>query len=962
MQTLLKHRWAIVVSFAFTFLFGGLFFGTQHVYADAYGQAVKDCTYIFTSDKHTAIQRTNCGSFKDLTYKDNIGTGRAYTQTSTQAHCSQTIQIYDAVGDDGVTGFLSGQHESNGACEDIDPDPNAVDGWTVTVHKEGFVDDQLSDDDVAMAAYQSVVYNKLDSLINKKCKSDPSGYCDDAYLKAVYACTSSAMSKIKDDDSGKSNKFKDAFTPCLINKTKAYNNGSGSDLTKAKINDALGDDIYNQMKNAGTGAVTQKNVGDDGGDADSCNASGNPTSWIICPIYDGIGSLSDTILNKFIVPMLKTNPISTNPDDTIYKVWSSFRVWGDVLLVIGLLVVVFGQAIGGGVVDAYTAKKVLPRLLIAAILINLSIYIVALAVDVSNVVGQGVGNLMTAPLDGVSLSPDGFKLGIFAALAAITGSVATIMGALAFFVGVGVAGLTGILEFLPFLFLFIILPVLLAVMAVFVVLALRMAIIMALVLVSPVAFALYCLPNTEQYFRKWWSLLFNMLLVYPIIMVIFAAADILAYTAILSGGTGSIWSYFLAFLLQFIPLLMIPYAFKLAGGVLGRIHEVATGHSKRGVEALKGDARDPWSRRNRYKQRASNKFLEGRERLVGRGVDMQKNGTGGRVGGLIGGGMAGIAGLGNYEDLRSRRNKAASEMVQNHISTGGDSTVRALFARQNSTDGKWYGTNGTEYSEYQVKKARSLYGRDPSMFQAAYSYEIGKAANDGELEETLNRGQAIMSEQHIPDAKGVTLGAHWNHQQTRRELKHTKLQDNGSFVRNGSAFSQEVAENVSGYALSNMRTSTIKALREDYAEAHGAKLYRQDANSSDARVQTIRTNAAKRGMSVDAYLKERKLDTDVSADKVITNVTATANSLNQRQMSHGTYGMTGEDHETPVSGAMSGGPGYVSAEIDNLVRDAATNQRNNNRGQGGNQGGGGGIVLPGSPGFNVPPGSLPPGP
>ena len=710
---------------------------------------------------------------------------------------------------------------------------------------------------------------------------------------------------------------------------------------------------------------------------DTCNASGNSLSWILCSVYDGLGSLSDFLLNHILEPLLHTNPISTEPDEPIYKIWSAFRVWGDVLLIFGLLAVVFGQAIGGGLVDAYTAKKVLPRLLVAAILINLSIYIVALGVDIANVIGSGIGNIMTAPLDGVSLSPEGFQLGLFAILAAVGAAATTIMGAMAFISGLG--GVTGLGAFIPYLFLFVILPVLLAIIAVIVILALRQAIIMALVLVSPVAFALYCLPNTEQYFRKWWSLFVNMLLVYPIIMVIFAAADVLAYTSLMAGGTDSFWSYFLAFLLQFIPLFMIPYAFKLAGGVLGRIHEIATGHSKRGVEALKGDVRDPWSRRNRYRRMASNKFLEGRENLVGRGKGWQE--SRGTVGAFLGRNMSGLAGMGNYEDLRSRRNKEATEMLQNHIATGGDATARALFARQGA-DGVWRGTNGTVYQESDVRKAQSLYGSDPSMFQAAYAYEIGKAANDTELNETLNRGQQIMKERHIPDPGSVTLGAHWNHQQTRRELKHTKLQDNGNFVRGAQGFTQEVAENVSGYALSNMRTSTIKALRDDYAEAEAAQLYHQNPASTDVKVQQLRQNATDKGLSLDKYLEKRQLDTAGKATDVRRFVESTATALDQRMRMGGGYGLDADDKEVPLSGSQSSGPGLVSEQIDQLVAEASRNPapapRSRGGGQQGGQGGGQGtggsgggqngggqgptIITPGSPGFNVPPGSLPPGP
>jgi len=91
-------------------------------------------------------------------------------------------------------------------------------------------------------------------------------------------------------------------------------------------------------------------------------------------------------------------------------VWSSFRLYGDIVLVIALLVIVFGEAIGGGVIDAYTAKKVLPRILIAAILINLSIYIVAALEDIVNIVGSGLDSLIRLPFQNAAAANSAIKL------------------------------------------------------------------------------------------------------------------------------------------------------------------------------------------------------------------------------------------------------------------------------------------------------------------------------------------------------------------------------------------------------------------------------------------------------------------------------------------------------------------------------------------------------------------------
>ena len=47
--------------------------------------------------------------------------------------------------------------------------------------------------------------------------------------------------------------------------------------------------------------------------------------------------------------------------------------------------------------DAYAVRKAVPRILIAVIGINLSIYLCLAAVDITNVIGRGIAGLITTP-------------------------------------------------------------------------------------------------------------------------------------------------------------------------------------------------------------------------------------------------------------------------------------------------------------------------------------------------------------------------------------------------------------------------------------------------------------------------------------------------------------------------------------------------------------------------------------
>ncbi|HVX48354.1 MAG TPA: MFS transporter [Candidatus Saccharimonadales bacterium] len=345
----------------------------------------------------------------------------------------------------------------------------------------------------------------------------------------------------------------------------SYANQSDMDKAAKKICDKYPDQLKDQCDDYKNGTYNPDHVtGSDGSTAPTCESGDFSFNWALCPIFDGTNAVTNWIFTNLIQPLLMTNPICLDTtgntcDNTIYKIWSGFRIYGDIFLVIVLLVIVFGESIGGGMIDAYTAKKVLPRLLIAAILINLSIYIVALMIDITNVVGGGLGQLLTAPLKNngaFTIQPDGITQGAIAAF-----------GATGLLVGGFVLGVTGI----ALLLVGLIITGAIAMVGIFVTLILRQTIILALLLISPVAFALWCLPNTESWFKRWWDTLFQMLLVYPMIIILFAVADVMSYVT-QHNGTGGTLSSIVAFMLLIIPLYLVPFTLRTSNRVLGAIH------------------------------------------------------------------------------------------------------------------------------------------------------------------------------------------------------------------------------------------------------------------------------------------------------------------------------------------------------------------------------------------------------
>ncbi|MDB5184879.1 MAG: rane protein of unknown function [Candidatus Saccharibacteria bacterium] len=647
--------------------------------------------------------------------------------------------------------------------------------------------------------------------------------------------------------------------------------------------------------------------GDAGVDTDNspeanCENGAGAFGWALCPIFDGMSNTTKYVLHNVIEPMLETRPVTTSTSSAVYSIWSGFRLYGNIFLVIALLVIVFGQSIGGGMVDAYTAKKVLPRLLAAAILINLSIYLVNFAIDITNIMGVGITDVITKPVSNCTpatagttcwdfrIKPDA-GLGVLGlGLIGLVGTVGGILGALvALFTG-GAGAIAGMI-------FFTMLPIILAVVAVFFTLILRQGIIVLLIIVSPVAFALYCLPNTEQYFRKWWDALFKTLLVYPIVMTVFAVCGVLSITTLQAGGvtpnsfdpsvspnfftthTSSILATITAFALQFLPLFLIPFAFRIAGGLLGRLHGAITGAGEKLNQSGLIKRKREQSKAN-FEDIASQGQERGYRALAGRADK-------GGIGGFAAKRMANRVRTRNGLDITEARAHSVANMAKRMdaiTSSGDDRMVRALTVNKSRIDrdkrngvgkydaetnkGDWrtdsegkteYRTLGGAWvKESDVNAANKEFGSNQAALQAATTYEMRKATEEGNVDHfrenyqkditdrSTRLGTRVMSD---GQSTGILKGAAFANQGTHRFAKYWSADSKGNLAlstKGAADLSQEVADTQGGYDLlrSNpemAREMTTKvrdagAIKRDYeaAQATGGTSAHSEADYREA--------------------------------------------------------------------------------------------------------------------------------
>jgi len=140
-------------------------------------------------------------------------------------------------------------------------------------------------------------------------------------------------------------------------------------------------------------------------DYNPCSDETDSVAWILCPTVRAIGNLVDSFY-EFIEQLLVVQPISTDEDSAITQVWRVARDLTNIAFIIFMIIVIYSQITGLGISN-YGVKRVLPRLIIAIILVNLSFVICSIAVDISNIVGSSItgylGGIQTRILQNTDL-------------------------------------------------------------------------------------------------------------------------------------------------------------------------------------------------------------------------------------------------------------------------------------------------------------------------------------------------------------------------------------------------------------------------------------------------------------------------------------------------------------------------------------------------------------------------------
>jgi len=328
------------------------------------------------------------------------------------------------------------------------------------------------------------------------------------------------------------------------------NDYAGAYSTEIKKRIAAGetpDAVATPGEDAGDGASTA---------GSSCAIEG--VGWIICPTVNFMASIADSAFSFLSDSFLQVDTGIVSTSSSTYTVWSTMRTIANILFVIAFLVIIFSQLTGQGIAN-YGIKKILPRIIISAILVNVSFFVCQIAVDLSNILGVSLKSFFDGVGSGLDIYNSASPPSTWQSLAGgVLAGTAVAAGAWAL----------GATVLIPML-----IGAVLALIMVFFILILRQMLIVLLIVLAPLAFVAFLLPNTEQWFTKWRKMFTGLLLVFPIIGLLFGASSLVSemLRGIYSGNGGSTIGEVIAAGLLVLPLFLLPAILKGSINAAGNI-------------------------------------------------------------------------------------------------------------------------------------------------------------------------------------------------------------------------------------------------------------------------------------------------------------------------------------------------------------------------------------------------------
>ena len=655
----------------------------------------------------------------------------------------------------------------------------------------------------------------------------------------------------------------------------------------------------------------------EGSSEDTCESNFWGFGWIFCPgqnlITELINGMVGWIADSMKWTILADDSATNTAGLTVRQVWQNFLNIANVVFVIAFLIMIYSMATSTGLSN-YDIKKMLPRLIIVAIAVNLSFYICAALVDLSNIIGAGLYNLIY----GQTVSEEWDILGgLTHEVITSFGSIVVVVLALFLFGGTAIIGIAIILLLIMF----------------------RQIALMALVIISPVAFAMYMLPNTKELADKWKDMFVRLLIVYPMFTAVWGAAHLAADT--FQGTTGLIPGFIVSLICAVAPVVAIIPLFKMSGGLMA----MAAG-ALGGVAARTGIANrvNKAGRHAVVNNPATRGATRGISNVAGRFATKNINAANGQGRfGVVSGGARRWAGrkalgiantAGKHSDAINSEIRAldstAMEAAKNDIAKYNSDQLLAIAKEGAMPDG----SAANQYVQRAAMEAtaKSMSAddvRDMMVNSAEQAVQLRKEGRDREAQSLLNAAASAVSE------SGNWLGG----QRELSNFKDGKWGNNAAQTYTNAVAAQ--AGNISKDDLSKTSASNQKHMQQQLAAAQQAGNANADNQIAHFRATSAQVQAdpkAMGSMKLDAQqqltvnqtmrtINEQRAASGIGLDAIRDNI-------NQAQRAYDSATRTGNQAAIAQAKTVLDGAHKQMAELgDKILTDTTAMNHFNNLSQ-----------------------------
>lgn len=531
-----------------------------------------------------------------------------------------------------------------------------------------------------------------------------------------------------------------------------------------------------------------KNVDDKKKQEEECGKAFFGLGGLICSGGNMVNA-AFKILYEFVQQILSSQ-VNIVKSSVVKQNWETFLNIANVVLIVAFLVVIYSTATSAGGLSNYDVKKLLPRIIIFSIAINISYYICMALSDLSDIAGKSLYALLTSGIPSVIPDPLSFALEI--AKGAIEGITGIALGLLLLFLAGG--------------------PVIITLIAVILAIAVRSVALVVLVIISPIAIALYVFnqPGLSKGYQLWATNYIKLLLVYPLFMLIWGGSQLVA--SIIRGANEPALSFITDLSVAFAPGASILPLFKASGDILGKATVAMSSFGNQAHGKMKG--------------------------RIGQSKGGGKKGASGTPGKRgLGAGLAGLAGAAAGRAAGAVQNMRGAGASTGNIATKLDD--QAMNSARNKVD-KYSASDRHEAFTTGQVNGQTL---KPYEMRAVIEKELPNASST-DVKQSMyavnNEAQRLKKNGQNADADkllrtfATTASANKNSQMSSKSLNNF-ANSGGWSISNMGQFEAKYADAVADYATNEMTAQDIASTdAANLVQMRQTLQYSADSGGSEA--------------------------------------------------------------------------------------------------------------------------------